>query len=197
MSPANILLVEDEVVLAMDLKGRLERLGHTVVQSVTMAQDALDAAERTRPDLVLMDIRTPGKLDGIGAAHQIREHHDTPVVFLTAYADRETLERAVEVGPFGYLVKPVEDLELHSTIEVTMAKAGTEREIQNQRDALSRRVNEVTALNGMFQRHLTESREVIDAYGRVKNKLTAMSADLDDLIKDAHAVVIPDAPDFA
>lgn len=196
MAPAQILLVEDEAIVAMDMKGRLESLGHTVVGLVTRAQDASGAVERTHPGLVLMDIRTPGNMDGIAAAQQIRDTHNIPVVFVTAYADRQTIERAVETEPFGFLVKPIEDRELHSTIEVTLAKAGVEREIKHQRDELSKRVNEITALNGLFQQHLTESLEVIDAYGRVRDKLTTMAVDLEGLIKDAHSVRLPTALDL-
>ena len=98
-----ILVVEDEAIVAMALRGRLENLGYDAVGVVASGEEAIEKADELRPDLVLMDIRLSGAMDGIEAAELIRVRFDIPVVYLTAYADQATLDRAKLTGPFGYL----------------------------------------------------------------------------------------------
>ena len=109
---AKILIVEDEFIEAADLKKRLEKLGYTVVGMAATGQDAIKKTEDTYPDLVLMDIMLKGKMNGIEAAHSIRELHDIPVIYLTAYFDNKTLEMAKKTAPYGYILKPYEDMGL-------------------------------------------------------------------------------------
>lgn len=125
-TPARILIVEDERIVAGDVRTRLRRLGYTVVDMVSTGEDAIQRVEGLHPDLVLMDIRLEGPMDGIQTAEVIRHRHGIPVIYLSAYADRQTVERAKVTEPFGYLVKPFEDTELHSTIEVALYKQKTE-----------------------------------------------------------------------
>ena len=94
---------------------------------VSSGEDAIREAERTRPDLVMMDIRIKGEMDGIEAAREIRERFDIPVVYLTAHADRETLERAKLAEPLGYLVKPFQEPELQASIEMALHKQKADR----------------------------------------------------------------------
>ena len=126
VTPARILIVEDERIVAGDIRARLRRLGYTVLETIPTGAEAIRRAEELRPDLILMDIRLEGPMDGIQAAETIRSHLDVPVVYLSAYADRLTVERAKVTEPFGYLLKPFEDTELHSTIEVALYKQKTE-----------------------------------------------------------------------
>ncbi|MCP4664503.1 MAG: response regulator [bacterium] len=117
---ARIMVVEDEIAFAFDLRNRIENLGHTVVAHVTSGEAALQKVEQVQPDLILMDIRLSGKMDGIEAAEAIRSQRDLPIVFLTAYADDEELARARLVLPYGYLLKPIEDRELKVTIGMAL-----------------------------------------------------------------------------
>lgn len=115
-----ILVVEDEALVSYSLQRLLEVLGYTVIETVTTGESAVVEAERLRPDLILMDIRLAGQMNGITAAAQIRERLDVPVVYLTGYADEDTLQRAKLTAPSGYLLKPVEGGELHRTIEMAL-----------------------------------------------------------------------------
>jgi two-component system, cell cycle sensor histidine kinase and response regulator CckA len=130
-----VLVVEDEGLIAYDLTTRLEALGHTVVGTASTAEEALDQAQDA--DIVLMDIRIDGKIDGVEAAKQIRDRYHLPVVFVTAHADRPTLERAKRTGAFGYLVKPVAHASLNSALEMALYKHRMERKLE-EREALLR-----------------------------------------------------------
>ena len=130
MNPLSILIVEDEVIVAADLSLRLTHAGYQVVGTTGNGAEAVALAEQLRPDLVLMDIGLQGPLDGIEAAHILRTRCRLPVVFVTAYAERATLERAKEAEPLGYVLKPFEDRELAVVIELAHAKHLTERKLE-------------------------------------------------------------------
>jgi signal transduction histidine kinase len=123
-----LLLVEDEGVTAMDTAERLESLGYEVTAAVFSGRDAIRSVLELRPDLVLMDIRLKGDLDGIAAAKELRARFDVPIVFATAYADEATVERAKTAEPFGYVLKPFDERELRTTIEVALYKHRMERQ---------------------------------------------------------------------
>jgi two-component system, NtrC family, response regulator AtoC len=125
-----VLIVEDEIVLAMELEEKLTEMGYSVVARVTSGEDALESAERLKPDLILMDIRLDDELDGIDAARLIRTKQHVPIVYLTAYADSKTLQRAKLTEPFGYLVKPYSERELHITIDMALHKAEMEKKLR-------------------------------------------------------------------
>jgi two-component system cell cycle sensor histidine kinase/response regulator CckA len=122
MTQASILVVEDEHIVAKDIATRLTRRGYTVVAIASTAAEAIDEAGRHRPDLVLMDIMLKGDVDGITAADRIRELYGLPIVYLTAYADDNTLQRAKVTDAFGYILKPFEERELSITIEMALYK---------------------------------------------------------------------------
>jgi PAS domain S-box-containing protein len=130
----NILVVEDEIIVALDLKRCLQGMGYQVVQVVTSGEKAVTAAKNKKPDLVLMDIRLQGEMDGIEAAKVINSQYDVPVVYLTAYADDQTLQQATAAGPYGYLVKPFEPRELKTTIEVALFKHKMEQELKESQE---------------------------------------------------------------
>ncbi|PAV13964.1 hypothetical protein ASJ81_15800 [Methanosarcina spelaei] len=123
-----ILVVEDEHIVAMGIKKMLKNLGYTVTGVASSGKDAISKAESTFPDVVLMDIMLKGDMDGVEAAKEIRERFDVPVVYLTAYSDNKILERAKKTEPFGYIVKPFDEKDLHSSIEVALHKHRTEKE---------------------------------------------------------------------
>jgi DNA-binding NtrC family response regulator len=130
LTTQRILIVEDEAIVALDIRSQLEGLGYTVVGQAATARQACEMADRLQPDLVLMDIHLQGEGDGIEAAHQIRLRRPVPVVFLTAYADSETLSRAKDVQPYGYIVKPFSEQDLHTTIQIALHKGQTDRVLQ-------------------------------------------------------------------
>jgi len=120
--PINLMLVEDERIVAFDLKRQLQAFGYEVGTVVASGEQAICQAATDKPDLVLMDIHLEGRMDGIEAANAIRALHQIPVVFLTAYAEDDTLRRALDSRPFGYLIKPCEGRELHATIQMALAR---------------------------------------------------------------------------
>jgi PAS domain S-box-containing protein/putative nucleotidyltransferase with HDIG domain len=128
------MIVEDEAIVALDIRNRLRFLGYDVAGVATTGEEAVRLASERSPDLILMDIMLDGELDGIDAAVRIREKMAVPVVFLTAYADEDTLSRAKVTEAFGYIIKPFEDRELHTTIEMALYKHKMEtRLVENER----------------------------------------------------------------
>jgi PAS domain S-box-containing protein len=130
MRSAKILIVEDNRIVARDLQQQLVRLGHTIAGVTARGEDVVALALESKPDLALMDIRLDGDLDGIEAAQQLRERCGVPVIYLTAYADDQTLERATRTEPFGYLLKPFEDSQLRTAIEMALYKHDAERQLR-------------------------------------------------------------------
>jgi diguanylate cyclase (GGDEF)-like protein/PAS domain S-box-containing protein len=125
-----IILVEDESIVAMDVQQRLEDLGYEVVGHATTGEEALELAAATHPNLILMDIKIRGALDGIQTAARIRETQDVPVIYITAFADDATVKRASLTEAFGYLIKPFEDRELRSMIEIALYKHKMEKRLR-------------------------------------------------------------------
>ncbi|AKB51494.1 response regulator receiver [Methanosarcina barkeri str. Wiesmoor] len=123
-----ILVVEDEHIVAMGIKRMLKSLGYTVTGVASSGEDAISKAESTFPDVVLMDIMLKGDMDGVEAARKIREGFDVPVVYLTAYSDNIILERAKKTEPFGYIVKPFDEKDLYSSIEIALHRHRKEKE---------------------------------------------------------------------
>ena len=132
---ARILIVEDEAVIASDLKEALIQAGYEVTAVVSSGELAVQKAAEEQPDLVLMDIRLSGALDGIDAAEQIRQQSHIPVIYLTTHADADILSRAKSPPPCGYLLKPVHPQELQLTIAMALDKHHLETELHatNQR----------------------------------------------------------------
>ncbi len=128
--PPSLLIVEDEGLVALDLESRLQRLGYSVVGIAETGARAMAIARDKQPDLVLMDIHLASGSDGITAAREIHEALGLPVVFLTAYADSVTLDRAAMAVPFGYLVKPFEERSLASTLKMALARRESELKVQ-------------------------------------------------------------------
>ncbi|MGB4065099.1 MAG: EAL domain-containing protein [Azonexus sp.] len=134
--PINLMLVEDERIVAFDLKRQLQGFGYHVGCVAASGEQAISQAAEFKPDLVLMDIHLEGRMDGIEAAAAIRAHHQIPVVFLTAYAEDDTLRRALDSRPFGYLIKPCEGRELHATIQMALARREEEVAVEQSEQRL-------------------------------------------------------------
>jgi len=130
MTQTRILVVEDESIVALDIQDRLESLGYEVPATVASGEKAIEQAGALRPDLVLMDIHLQGQMDGVEAADQIRRRFRIPVIYLTANADHPTVERAKVTEPFGYVIKPFEERELHTSIEIALYKHQAERRLK-------------------------------------------------------------------
>lgn len=122
MSTLNILVVEDEFLVAADIEESLLSLGYDVQNTVATGQAAIDEVEKKLPDLILMDIILKGEMTGIEAASIIRQKHDVPVIFLTANADLATIEKAKVSLPYGYIIKPFSEKDLQTNIEIARYK---------------------------------------------------------------------------
>jgi len=122
MSKANILIVEDEYLIANDLSSMLKRMGYEVLDILSCGEDVLQKVSEVSPDLVLMDIRLGGDMDGIEAAKQIKDCSNIPIIYLTANADEVTLNRAMITEPYGYILKPIEERELQICIAMALYK---------------------------------------------------------------------------
>jgi two-component system cell cycle sensor histidine kinase/response regulator CckA len=130
MPDAKILIVEDEGIEALDLQHRLTSLGYTAPDIVATGEEAVIKAGETHPDLILMDIMLRGEMDGVTAASRIHASFDIPIIFLTAYADEDTLRRAKITEPHGYLVKPCKEKDLHISIDMALYKHKMERKLK-------------------------------------------------------------------
>ena len=119
---AGILIVEDEKIIAQDLKMTLNNFGYDVPAIASSGEDAIIKTAEIIPDLILMDIMLAGELNGIETAKQILGKHSIPLIYISAYADENTILAAKETKPFGYLVKPFEEQELHSIIRIALGK---------------------------------------------------------------------------
>lgn len=137
MTKSKILIVEDELIIALDMKKRLEDFGYSVPFIVASGEKAIEKVEEICPDLVLMDIMLKGDMDGIQAAEQIHARFDIPVVYLTAYADDNTLQRAKITEPFGYILKPFEEKELFTIIGIALYKHKMEIELKEREEMYS------------------------------------------------------------
>nr|WP_281721075.1 response regulator [Nitrosomonas nitrosa] len=143
MSVSNILIVEDESIVALDLQAILIRLGYHVTGIAGCGDEAIQMAAERQPDLALMDIRLRGSMDGVKTAWQLHERFAVPVIYLTAYADETTLQRAKFTEPLGYLLKPFEERELRSTIEMALYRIEAGKRAQAQTDRLERIISAV------------------------------------------------------
>jgi CheY-like chemotaxis protein/DNA-binding PadR family transcriptional regulator len=134
---SKILVVDDEAIITMQLEERLSSMGYTISGMAASGEEAVEKARRLLPDIVLMDIVMPGKMNGIEAAKQITDELDIPVVFVTSYADDAIIEKAKNVRPYGYIVKPFNELEIKAAIEVALFRKATEQQVQksNKRSA--------------------------------------------------------------
>lgn len=122
MTTYKILIVEDEAIVALDIARRLEKMDYEVIGRLASGEEALELIAKQPPDLVLMDINLQGEMDGIDTATTIYKTYNIPVIYLTAYAGKSTLERAKQSKPYGYILKPFKEKELHATIEVALSR---------------------------------------------------------------------------
>lgn len=168
-----VLIVEDERIVAEDLERSLDKLGYSVLGIVSSGEEAVKKTEELGPDLALVDIVLKGGMDGIEAAREIQSRLKIPVVYVTAYADDETLERAKVTEPFGYIVKPFEERELHTGIEVALYRHKMEGELRSSRQQLRKLAAHLQSVREEERAGI--ARELHDEMGQA---LTALKMDL-------------------
>jgi PAS domain S-box-containing protein len=172
MSSAQVLVVEDENIVARAIQNELQSMGYFVSGIASSGEEAVEKAALTHPDIVLMDIVLKGNMDGVQAAKQVRERLDIPVVFLSAYEDDETLTRARTSEPFGYLLKPYEERELHTTIETALYKHRMERRLKESHQWLHATLRSIG--DAVIA---TDGRQYIQLLNPAAEKLTGWNAD--------------------
>ncbi len=180
MDKTQVMIVEDNAVVAEDCHDSLMDLGYCVSSIVASGEEAVEKAEKEQPEIVLMDIHLRDKMDGIEAAKQMYKHFGIPVVFLSAYSDKDLLKRAGHIGAFGYLIKPFSENELNSTIEIALYKAKMEKKQAQDRIRIQ---------------NLLLEKEVIlkEVHHRIKNNMHTIKSLLSiqsDLIKIPEVVVV-------
>ena len=136
MGKVNVLLVEDESIVAKDIQLSLKRLGYNVLGIENTGEKAISSARKLDPDIIIMDIMLKGKINGIEASEKIRKEQNIPIIYLTAYADENTLSKAKITEPYAYIIKPYKEIDLHTSIEMALYKHSKELEILKERDML-------------------------------------------------------------
>src|SRR2546428_9415604 len=170
MPKSRILVVEDEILVREDIEDCLASLGHEVVSVASTGAEALRMIPTARPDLVLMDIRLKGDMDGVEAARQIRTNFRLPVIFLTAHADDSTLQRAKAAEPLGYIVKPFAETTVNAVIQTAMHRHELDRRLRESEERLT------TTLGSISEPSLTtDSSLIITLLNRGAEALTGWS----------------------
>lgn len=186
MAKASILIVEDEAIVAADLADKLERAGYDIVGTVSRGEHALRMVRQNRPDLILMDIRLAGPLDGIDVAKSLKMSTDVPVVFLTAHSDDETIRRAGLTDPFGYILKPFEERDLTTQIEIALYRYQAERALRDSESKYRALVE--TAFDGII---------TIDGQGTIQSCNAAVERMFgyprEDLLRRNVSLLMPEA----
>jgi PAS domain S-box-containing protein len=183
MRKLKILIVEDELLIAEEIRAHVEAVGHAVTASVATARAAIAAVAADPPDLVLMDIRLKGEEDGIDAATVIGERANVPIVFTTAHSDKSTIERAMLTRPFGYVVKPIREADLVAAIQTAVLRHAAEERLRASDDQFHAIVARTTDLVVQFLvdgRLLTANPVCRDALGYSPSQICRLS--LCDLI---------------
>ncbi len=140
-----VLIVEDEAVVAWSIQETLEKNGYQVIGIVASGEEAVQRAITTQPDMIVMDIRISGAIDGIEAAREIQHQLDIPVVFLTAHTDEVTVDRAMTISPFGYIVKPFLPEQLQTTVDLAVMRYQSLKQLEQEMQALEHPLNERSA----------------------------------------------------
>lgn len=193
MEKAKILVVEDEDIMAEHLQMRLQNYGYVVPLVVATGEEAIKKVDEDNFDLVLMDIGLRGEMNGIDAAVQIRSRYDIPIIFLTAYIDEKIMERAKLTEPFGYLIKPVKERELHGTIKMALYKNRMEKKLRENEEELKKHRNhlqelvreqttELTKTNEQLQHEIAEHRQTEERKTRLLEEVERINQRLRDFI---------------
>lgn len=148
-----IMIVEDEAIVARDIRSRLADLGYEIACVCSSAEEAIDKVPDVRPDLVIMDIKLKGELDGIDAGENIYGQYSIPIVYLTAYSDEKLLQRTGKSKPYGYILKPFDSENLRITIEIALYKHEFERTLVDETE------NAIAAIIGCVELLLEDQKD--------------------------------------
>jgi len=162
MKKVNILIVEDEPIIADDLSMSIEELGYHVCGVAASGKDALALIDSKQPDVVMLDIQLEDDITGIDVAHKIKEQYDIPYIFLTSHADSSTISDVVRTNPSGYIVKPFDDADLQTNIELALFKHGNQPK-QDASNFILKKQFFVKTKQGLVKLHIDEI-QVIEAY---------------------------------
>jgi PAS domain S-box-containing protein len=186
MRRARVLVVEDERIVAEDLQSQLETFGYSVSSIASSGEEAIQKAVETHPDLVLMDIVLKGNMDGVEVAEKMHASLDIPVVYLTAYGDVQTVQRAKITEPYGYILKPFDERELHTSIEMALYKHRMERKLKENEQWLATTLKSIG--DGVIA---TNSLDGITFMNRVAEELTGWSQDeaLNKAVAEVYSIV--------
>ncbi|HPJ39754.1 MAG TPA: PAS domain S-box protein, partial [Spirochaetota bacterium] len=180
MGKPRILITEDEIITAIDIREKLERFGYIVTDIASSGEEAMASIQKSCPDLILMDILIQGDINGIQTAEQIRRDHDIPIIFLTAHADRPTLKKAKAAVPHGYIVKPFKDEELFSVIEMALHKHSIEHKLKESekryRDLYEKMLNGYLILEPLYGKDGTPEDFRIIAANPAFERITGLTA---------------------
>ena len=177
-----ILIVEDRRIIAEDLRELLEKLDYDVLGVVSSGEEAIKLVTNTQPDLILMDIKLEGDLDGIETASQIHENFNIPVIYLTAFSDEDILMRAKITEPFGYILKPFKDIEVHATIQMALYKHEIEEKLRDELQVNKEKYRELfeNAIDAICildtdSNYVDANKKAIELFGYPKDELLGMS----------------------
>ena len=171
MTPAPVIfIVEDESIVANDIKDTLISLGYGVAGMAKYAENAIEKIAETQPDLVLMDIQLIGPMDGIEAAGLIHTKYGIPVIFLTAYANDTLFERAKVTEPYGYILKPYDERVLHSTIEMALYKHTMQRRLKESEDALRKVSRKLAVLSSITRDNINNQLTILMGFLHILEK---------------------------
>jgi PAS domain S-box-containing protein len=187
MDKKRILVVEDERLIAEDIKRTLNKLGYDVTATVSTGKNALLSIEAERPDLVLMDIVLSGEMNGITVAEKIRNNYRIPVVYLTAYADQSTLDRAKLTEPYGYIIKPFSNREILTIVEIAIFKHNIEMKLMESEEKfrdLFESANDIIAIIDRDGNIMDINRRAADITGFTHNELNKMNLFSELIIPD-------------
>jgi CheY-like chemotaxis protein len=157
-----IVIVEDEGIVAKDISRKVEQLGYSVQKIVSSGEKAKEEIIRSPPDLIFMDIVLKGELDGIETAKQIREHYSIPIIYITAYADNKTLERAKMTEPYGYIVKPFDNRDLRIAMEIALHKHETDQDLKKSKETYQSLYEEAKTTKQGLNQQLVDRAQKID-----------------------------------
>ena len=176
MTKLSILIVEDEAIVAEDLASKIHKMGYSVAGITATGEEAIELARHHLPELVLMDIRLAGAMDGIVAAQQIHRDCNLPVLFLSANSDTVTIKRTHQEGVFGYILKPFDDRDLEIQIEMALYKHATQQQLMEKENNLRKYSLEL-------QREIAERKQVEESLRKREEQLLAMNNELEYLVE--------------
>jgi PAS domain S-box-containing protein len=174
MEKARIIVIEDDVVIAVEIEQSLQLMGHDVVARAYNGEDSIRLAKQHKPDIMIMDIRLQGDMDGIQAAHIIRERFNIPIVFLAAHLDQERIEQSKLTLPFGYILKPVQQRDIRVTIEMALYVGKVDAKRRQAEHELEQKASNLETVNEDLRNHQVELEQQNEELRAIQLKLSEL-----------------------